>query len=278
MQEQRLTIGEMATLNHISTQTLRLYDKEELLSPIGKDKLNGYRYYTIEQCAKLDMIQTLKMCGMTLKQIKDLFQEESLPVLMQTFGKQEDELKKKLEQLQISLRSLSRIQENLVRLQSLPKIGEVFLEYIPERTIDTITTSIDFFTQGYVGYEYMLRQVKEHLLKNNISTSYFTTAGTMILKKDLLEENYVSNTTFIFIDEFYPDTPTKRTIPSGMFLSICLEDASKELTYAKYLVQVIKDRRYTIVGDYLCEIISEYPLHSSSRNSTYKIQIPIIVK
>ena len=53
-----LTIGQMAALNHISAQTLRLYDREGLLKPEYQDPANGYRYYHIDQCAQLDMIHT----------------------------------------------------------------------------------------------------------------------------------------------------------------------------------------------------------------------------
>ena len=38
MDLRRLTIGEMAALNHISEQTLRLYDREELLVPLHRDE------------------------------------------------------------------------------------------------------------------------------------------------------------------------------------------------------------------------------------------------
>ena len=55
-----LKIGEMAELNHISTQTLRLYSKNKLLEPQYMDAETGYRYYTWDQCAKLDLIRALK--------------------------------------------------------------------------------------------------------------------------------------------------------------------------------------------------------------------------
>lgn len=61
---EKLTIGEMAKLNHISEQTLRLYDKMGLLQPYLTDKKNKYRYYNIKQSARLDMIQHMKSLGM----------------------------------------------------------------------------------------------------------------------------------------------------------------------------------------------------------------------
>ena len=72
MNLQRLTIGQMAKLNQISQQTLRLYDREGLLTPMITDPHTGYRYYHIIQSARLDMIQYMKASGMTLKQIRPL--------------------------------------------------------------------------------------------------------------------------------------------------------------------------------------------------------------
>ena len=44
-----LSIGQMARINHISIQTLRLYDKMGLLKPVAVDAGSGYRYYSILQ-------------------------------------------------------------------------------------------------------------------------------------------------------------------------------------------------------------------------------------
>ena len=38
-----LSIGQMARLNGLSEQTLRLYDKAGLFSPMYRDAENGYR-------------------------------------------------------------------------------------------------------------------------------------------------------------------------------------------------------------------------------------------
>ena len=47
MRNTLLKIGEMAELNHVSTQTLRLYSKNKLLEPQYMDPETGYRYYTL---------------------------------------------------------------------------------------------------------------------------------------------------------------------------------------------------------------------------------------
>ena len=73
MKDSLFKIGEMAELNHVSTQTLRLYAKNKLLEPEYMDPETGYRYYTLEQCAKLDLIRALKSCRLSLERIKEIF-------------------------------------------------------------------------------------------------------------------------------------------------------------------------------------------------------------
>ena len=56
MREALLSIGKMAALNRMSVSTLRLYDEKGLLKPCYTDPRTGYRYYDINQNARLDMI------------------------------------------------------------------------------------------------------------------------------------------------------------------------------------------------------------------------------
>lgn len=61
-----LSIGKMASLNRLSVSTLRLYDEKGLLKPKYIDPKTGYRYYSIDQNARLDVIIYMKELGMSL--------------------------------------------------------------------------------------------------------------------------------------------------------------------------------------------------------------------
>ena len=49
MGEEKVTIGEMASLNCVSERALRFYQSKGLLEPDYVDESNGYRYYSLEQ-------------------------------------------------------------------------------------------------------------------------------------------------------------------------------------------------------------------------------------
>ena len=71
------SIGEIAKMFNISTQTLRLYDRMDLIKPAHINENNGYRYYSIEQFIKLDCIKLCKSMGLSLEEIKGFIGNES---------------------------------------------------------------------------------------------------------------------------------------------------------------------------------------------------------
>ena len=158
MDLQRLTIGQMAQLNHISEQTLRLYDREGLLKAQEVDPESSYRYYHILQSARIDLIQNMKRYGLTLKQIKDMLENDDADVIRQKLEMQSKDIEERLQQLTRVKSSLNRVLDNYKRYEALPKNGQIFLEYQSERQIYRCECEQDFFEQDEAGYEYMLRQ------------------------------------------------------------------------------------------------------------------------
>ena len=147
MDLQRLTIGQMAQLNHISEQTLRLYDREGLLKAQEVDPESGYRYYHILQSARIDLIQNMKRYGLTLKQIKDMLENDDADVIRQKLEMQSKDIEERLQQLTRVKSSLNRVLDNYKRYEALPKNGQIFLEYQSERQIYRCECEQDFFEQ-----------------------------------------------------------------------------------------------------------------------------------
>jgi MerR family Zn(II)-responsive transcriptional regulator of zntA len=66
-----LTIGKLATASDISTDALRYYEREGLLSPSAKSN-SGYRLYERDAVQRLRFIKQAKQCGFTLSEIREL--------------------------------------------------------------------------------------------------------------------------------------------------------------------------------------------------------------
>jgi len=72
--EQVWKVGELAARTGLTVRTLHHYDAIGLLSPSGRTESahgSGHRLYTAADVARLQQIQSLKMLGFTLEQIRD---------------------------------------------------------------------------------------------------------------------------------------------------------------------------------------------------------------
>ena len=275
MDLQKLSIGQMAELNHVSEQTLRLYDKEGLLVPRCVDPVTGYRYYHIIQSAKLDLIQNMKVYGMTLRQIRSFLDSNDPAALRALLSEQAASIEERIRQLRRSQSAITRTLDNYRRYEAMPRNGEIFLEYIPERRFFRYSCDVNYFDQDESGYEYMLRQMKTNLVANNMPLSYFTNIGTIIRREHLVPDSLFSNEVFLFVDED-DSSQAMETLPAASYLCLCSDEFSMEATNVRRLLDYVQTRGCEIAGDYICEVVVDFPmLDFDRRRMFYKAQIPV---
>ena len=275
MDLQKLSIGQMAELNHVSEQTLRLYGKEGLLVPRCVDPVTGYRYYHIIQSAKLDLIQNMKVYGMTLRQIRSFLDSNDPAALRALLTEQADSIEERIRQLRRSQSAITRTLDNYRRYEAMPRNGEIFLEYIPERRIFRYSCDVNYFDQDESGYEYMLRQMKTNLVANNMPLSYFTNIGTIIRREHLVPDSLFSNEVFLFVDEG-DSSQAMETLPAASYLCLCSDEFSMEAANVRRLLDYVQTRGCEIAGDYICEVVVDFPmLDFNRRRMFYKAQIPV---
>lgn len=275
MDLQKLSIGQMAELNHVSEQTLRLYDKEGLLVPRCVDPVTGYRYYHIIQSAKLDLIQNMKVYGMTLRQIRSFLDSNDPAALRALLTEQADSIEERIRQLRRSQSAITRTLDNYRRYEAMPRNGEIFLEYIPERRIFRYNCDVNYFDKDESGYEYMLRQMKTNLVANNMPLSYFTNIGTIIRREHLVPDALFSNEVFLFVDED-DSSQAMETLPAASYLCLCSDEFSMEAANVRRLLDYVQTRGCEISGDYICEVVVDFPmLDFDRRRMFYKAQIPV---
>ena len=75
-----MTIKEFARLCGCNPQTLRYYDRVDLLKPVKVDQRSGYRYYDEEQAIRYVKIKNLQLSGFSIDEIKDLLDADSVTV------------------------------------------------------------------------------------------------------------------------------------------------------------------------------------------------------
>lgn len=97
-----LKIGEVAKLNHISTNTLRYYDKIDLFKPAVTDD-NGYRYYEVKQLVDLDLILWLRMNGASVHEIRQILEIKSLDKVIDVLSSENIKLRDQIQKMQNQL-------------------------------------------------------------------------------------------------------------------------------------------------------------------------------
>ncbi len=65
------TIGKLAALAEVSTDTLRYYEREGLIEPTNRSG-SGYRLYDKDSARRIHFIKQAQHCGFTLAEIREL--------------------------------------------------------------------------------------------------------------------------------------------------------------------------------------------------------------
>ncbi len=275
MNLEKLSIGEMAKLNSLSTQTLRYYDKHGILKPYLIDEENGYRYYHINQCARLDMVQYLKSTGAKLDEIAEILgehmDEASLLSLLESRLEQIEEEIKTAEQKRANIRHYIK---NYEKYKKMYFENSIFLEYIPKRYIYSYKTDMNLFEEGSVAYEMMMRELKTLFYKEHFPLCYFCNVGTIVRHENVKAERLFSDEVFVFVENDFEGKA--ESLDENWYVCVCSKEFDDEVELAQSLFAYIKDKGYEIVGDYLCEVILDFPdFRENPRKLFYKIQIPI---
>lgn len=271
----KMTVGQMASLNHITEQTLRLYDKEGLFSPLYRDEANGYRYYDIRQSAQLDTIQHMKALGMSLKEIREQMVNWDMGQIKQLLLHNRDAIDQKIIGLNLQKRAIERTIDSYERYECAPPDGAIVIEYIPKRQMYITDTRINFYDYEIDEYERILRNLKDDMIAHDISPLYFANAGTILNKENFLKRHLYSNKVFVFVDREYVEEELITVIPPGSYLCIYCDSFDKEKAYMDRLLAEIEAKRYCVSGDYLCEVIVEMPLDYHKRGMFLRLQVPI---
>lgn len=111
-----MKIKETERLTGIPAANIRYYEKEGLLKP-GRNKENNYREYSEEDVLRLQQIKVLRLLGITLDEIKELYmQEETLETVIEHRLLQIEEEETRLKEVR---RTCENILQSRMDLESL---------------------------------------------------------------------------------------------------------------------------------------------------------------
>lgn len=128
-----ITIGQMAELRGISTETLRHYDRIGLFKPAYRDVDTGYRYYSLFQYEKLGTILELRNLGMNTREIQQYMKERTVASTRELLLKQQEQIVEKMEYLTRLHKELEQKIQFMKKVATTPLTGEIHIREIPPR-------------------------------------------------------------------------------------------------------------------------------------------------
>ena len=133
--EELYSIGETAKLNDVSIKSLRHYDEIGLLKPRYIDPETGYRYYCYSQFSFIDKIKRYKNIGMSLKELRDLFQSQDLSRLAAFLEEQKQMLDEEERLLQEKRQDVQWLADFFAYSKGLAVENDISIKEFPAMTM-----------------------------------------------------------------------------------------------------------------------------------------------
>lgn len=127
------SIGETAKLLGISAQSLRHYEKIEILRPKKISSENGYRYYTYNQFHIIDRIKYLQGLGLNLTEIGEVIRKGTVDGLLPVLEKEWQEAYDEMEKVKGRIKDIEWYIDYFTYLQKLDDSGILYHIQLPER-------------------------------------------------------------------------------------------------------------------------------------------------
>lgn len=268
------SIGEIAKMFNISTQTLRLYDRIGLLRPAYINEESGYRYYSINQFFKLDSIKQCKTMGLPLKKINELVgNDSSINAMLEITRKQKLTIEAKIEELEHMKIHLNEFEN---RIKESIKIGFNNIVLVDNKERAFIKYSYTSHTQEEL--EMNLRKViLDSEKKYGVSNSRigFTIFYDDIANNKITYREILINLSDIEVKEFEKLINKKIVfIPKGIYLTMYIEDSSFDnRKYLNKMIEFAKCNNVEIVGDFIETSIIARLNKDGKENNLAKIEI-----
>ena len=286
---ERFTIGQMAEVNHVTKKTLMIYHKLGLLVPEDVDPQTGYRYYSLNQCSTLDMIQQLKQIGLSLAQIREIMDRRDVGYMQELIREQIARMRREITELELSLSTARGLVDMCDTYLSKPALEEISLEYVPRRRV--LRYDVEPYVvqkqwvenPGLSNWEKRLRSIKQQLIADGYPLVLFHNVGCVVSRESLPSRNFVCTAGYIFCPG--PVGGRETWLEEGYCLCVTIDrtfdedGCHMENKHMNRLMDVIEEQGYAVRGDYYCEILAETPaFFYQGRDMMMRLIIPVEVR
>ncbi len=270
----KLRIGEFAKLKNVTTETLRHYDRVDLLKPVEIDSETGYRYYSVFQSAKLASIIELKALGFSIGETKDFFNNRKLAQTHDLLENKHDELKVKIRELMMLEKSLSK---KLSHLSDMITLDDGGAEYIIREEATQQIVFIEKTVENWVSFEWAASDLETQLVAIHpaIGTDAY---GMMLSKESFLERHLFGHSHFIYFldDTMDIDQELIRTLPARKVACFLYRGKLDDIEdHVDKMSKRLNDDHHQIVEDITIKFRITSTDTDDINERIYEFQIPI---
>ena len=135
-------IGDFSKMSKTTIKTLRYYEKEGLLKPAFIDPYTSYRFYESSQLTTISKIVSLRQIGLSIKDIKRVFNGDNLAEILNNRKK---EIEENLKNLKTELSKINYLMEginmqNEIIIKKIPS----YIVYYRDKVIDGFSKIAEF--------------------------------------------------------------------------------------------------------------------------------------
>jgi DNA-binding transcriptional MerR regulator/effector-binding domain-containing protein len=273
------TIGQISSLFGMSKQTLRYYDKIDLLKPSFIDESTGYRYYEYSQFHHIGLILSLRQTGLPITDIKDFLSIKDTKILKEFLLTQKEKLDNQLREIEVMKDFTSNLYDNLDMYENFNySHKEMFfaIKTIPARHLFKVNFEFDISQL----YQYIKTLNEIILLSNDSNLNFFRTDIALLIDKEKLISSefatYTSIATVIKLKGKLKSQKNIYRIPKGEFVYTFHYGIYKNLpdSYGK-LMEYIKNNNYEITGDSIEISHMNIRFTDDPKQFITEIQIPV---
>lgn len=261
--------SEFAELCGVKKHTLYHYDEIELLKPSITHE-NGYRYYTIDQFEKFNIISVLKKAGTPLEEIKQYLNDLDTNTFLNV-------LHRKLMDLQ---EEVKKIEKMCSMLRNVISTMEIHLNVNTEK-IEIVNCEEEYLIATKIpeavltDEKTMLQGIGNHL-QYCLLHDYNFHVGEIVLEKNIKQG--------IFRESYYYSLIKNKVDDERLFIkpkgnyAVMYHQGSYDSLYKTYqnMKNQLEEQGYHIVGNIYEENLIDYLSEHNAENYIQKISIQVI--
>ncbi|MDO4280949.1 MAG: MerR family transcriptional regulator [Peptococcaceae bacterium] len=217
-----LSIGEVCQIKGFSRKALRYYERIGILPPAHVDPANGYRYYSPEQLAILDLITICQLLDIPLKRFAD-YQRADGSIDIQTLCDDGQRLvKEKIERLTASADFLTTMRDHISRTQRIKSRQDIWQEHFDARHLLIYPWAADpdnLTGESYAEISHLYTRLYQQCAELHIADTF--DQGVVFCRR----ENRLESSVFLEIPRPI-DAPNILTLPAGDYRCQVFEETA----------------------------------------------------